>query len=77
MKVTDAKGKWKVQRMNGLGQLVRVYGPNPAGGADLVTDYAYDALGHMTDVSMARSNGTQTRHFVYTGQDLTSATNPA
>ena len=40
------------------------------------TRYTYDALGHLTGVSMPRSNGTQTRTFAYTSTDLTSATNP-
>ena len=76
VRVTDAAGKWKIQQTDGLGNLVRVIEPNPAGGADLITNYTYDALGHLTDVSMPRSTGTQSRHFVYTGPDLTSATNP-
>jgi YD repeat-containing protein len=50
--------------------------PNPAGGADWITNYTYDTLGHLVGVSMPRSEGTQTRTFVYTGNDLTSATNP-
>ena len=76
VRVTDAAGKWKIQQTDALGNLVRVIEPNPAGGADWITNYTYDALGHLTGVSMPRSNGTQTRTFVYTGADLTSATNP-
>jgi YD repeat-containing protein len=80
VKVTDAAGKWKIQQTDAMGQLARVIEPNPAGGADWITNYTYDALGHLTGVSMPRSNGTgsytQTRSFVYTGNDLTSATNP-
>jgi RHS repeat-associated protein len=49
---------------------------NPGGGADWITNYTYDALGHLVGVSMPRDNGTQTRTFVYTGNDMTSATNP-
>jgi YD repeat-containing protein len=45
VKVTDAAGKWKIQQSNGLGQLVRVIEPNPAGGADWITNYTYDVLG--------------------------------
>ena len=75
VKVTDAAGKWKVQQSNAMGQLLRVI-ENSGSGADLITNYTYDALGHLTGVSMPRSNGTQTRTFVYTGADLTSATNP-
>ena len=76
VRVTDAAWKWKIQQMDALGNLVRVIEPDPAGGADWITNYTYDALGHLTGVSMPRSNGTQTRTFAYTGADLTSATNP-
>ena len=76
VKVTDAAGKWKIQQSNGLGQLVRVIEPNPGGGADWITNYTYDALGHLVGVSMPRAQGTQARTFAYTGGDLTSATNP-
>src|ERR1039458_2318910 len=69
-------GRWKIQQTNGLGQLVLVIEPNPAGGADWITNYTYDSLGHLVGVSMPRDNGTQSRTFVYTGSDLTSATNP-
>ncbi len=41
VKITDAAGKWKKYESNGLGQLVKVYEPNPAGGADLITTYTY------------------------------------
>src|SRR5947209_8595030 len=40
------------------------------------TGYAYNALTQLTSVYMPRSNGKQTRTFVYTGTDLTTATNP-
>ena len=73
---TDAAGKWKVQQADGMGNLVRVIEPNPAGGADLTTDYTYNVMGQLTDVSMVRGGVTQTRHFVYGGTDLISATNP-
>ena len=76
VRVTDEALKWKIQQMDALGNLVRVIEPDPAGGADWITNYTYDALGHLTGVSMPRSNGTQTRTFAYTGADLTSATNP-
>ncbi len=74
--VTDATGKWKKYTMDALGQLVQVNEPNPAGGADYVTTYAYDTLGHLTSVNMPRPSGTQTRTFGYSGNYLTSATNP-
>jgi len=50
--------------------------PNPAGGANFVTTYSYDGMNHLVGVTMTRPEGTQTRSFVYTGPDLTSATNP-
>ena len=34
--MTDPAGKWKVQQMDAMGNLVRVIEPNPAGGADLI-----------------------------------------
>jgi YD repeat-containing protein len=44
----------------------------------LLTTYTYDQLNHLTQVSMPRSTGTQTRTFVYnsTNQFLTSVTDP-
>ena len=52
----------------------------------LLTSYTYDQLNHLTQVSMPRSTGTQTRTFAYTSTGyttlnlhalwLTSATNP-
>ena len=77
VRVTDAAKKWKIQQTNAMGQLVRVIEPNPVeGGADWITEYTYDVLGHLTGVSMPRGGAPQTRTFVYTGADLTSATNP-
>src|SRR5258708_35724472 len=63
--------------MNALGQLVQVNEQNPASGADYVTTYGYDLLGHLTSVSMPRPSGTQTRTFNYNnGAYLLSATTP-
>ena len=59
--------------------MIQVNEPNPAGGSDYVTTYAYDTLGHLTSVSMPRPTGTQTRTFNYgtpPGTQLLSATNP-
>jgi YD repeat-containing protein len=39
--------------------------PDPAAGPDLVTAYSYDGLNHMTQVSMPRQEGPQTRTFTY------------
>jgi len=47
-----------------------------AGGPNLITNYTYDLWDNLTQVSMPRSAGTQTRTFVYSGKYLTSATNP-
>ena len=33
-------------------------------------------MNHLTNVSLTRPEGTQTRSFVYNGPDLASATNP-
>jgi RHS repeat-associated protein len=44
--------------------------------ATFVTNYTYNTLNQLTQVSMPRNGNTQTRTFVYTGQDLTSTTNP-
>jgi RHS repeat-associated protein len=76
VKSTDPAGKWKVQRSDAMGNLVTVYEPNPAGGSDWTTSYTYSVLGQLLTVTMPRSNGTQTRTFVYNGVDLVSATNP-
>jgi hypothetical protein len=51
------------------------------GGAVYLTNYTYDILGHLTQVSMPRGATTQTRTFNYTsgnsvGAHLLSATNP-
>jgi YD repeat-containing protein len=75
-KITDAAGKWKKQTTDAMGNLVTVTEPNPAGGADHLTNYTYDVLNHLTGVSMPRNGNTQTRTFVYTGNNLTSETNP-
>ena len=39
--------------------------PDPAGGSPYVTQYLYDRIDHLTNVSMPRSGYTQTRSFVY------------
>jgi RHS repeat-associated protein len=76
VRTTDPAGKWKIQKSDGLGNLVQVIEPNPQGGADLTTNYTYNAFNQMTGVSMTRAGVTQTRTFVYSGSDLTSTTNP-
>jgi len=76
--ITDPAGKWKKQTVDVFGNIKQVNEPNPAGGADYVTTYTYDMLNHLTQVSMPRPTGTQTRTFVYdaTTQRLMSETQP-
>ena len=74
--VTDPAGKWKTSTVDAFGNLTLVTEPNPAGGANWTTSYAYNNLSQLTQVSMTRPQGTQTRTFAYTGADMTSATNP-
>ena len=62
--------------MDALGNLITVTEPNPGGGADFVTNYTYNGANQLTQVSMVRPGGTQTRTFQWNGPDLTSATNP-
>ena len=73
---TDPAGKWKKFLTDAAGNLTQVNEPNPAGGADFLTNYVYDVLDRLGTVSMPRSNGTQTRKFNYTGALMTSTTNP-
>jgi RHS repeat-associated protein len=60
--------------MDAFGNLTQV--TEDPSGLDYVSTYSYDLLNHLTGVSMTRSTGTQTRSFSYTGNQLTSATNP-
>ena len=74
---TDPAGKWKTQTTDTMGNLIQVNEPNPAGGANYVTSYTYDLLNHLTQASMPRPTGTQTRTFVYdSNQRLQSETHP-
>ena len=68
--------------MDGVGNLVQVVEPRPAG-STYTTTYTYDVLNHLTGVSMPRDGNTQTRTFNYIdpatsqpGALLRSATNP-
>jgi len=83
--VTDAAGHWKSFNMDAFGNLTSVIEPDPTLGVNVATNYTYDVLSHLTQVSMPRGNTTQTRTFNYnlpspnnttvTGF-LQSATNP-
>ncbi len=70
VKVTDAAGKWKMFTQDAMGNLVQVNEPNPAGGSDYVTSYEYNMRDQLSKVTMARSNGTQVRDFLYNGAGL-------
>src|SRR5581483_9761497 len=62
---TDPAGKWKTLVRDGMGQLVQVAEPNPAGGANHQTFYSYNLVGQLTQVSMPRDGYTQVRSFTY------------
>ncbi len=76
--VTDPTGKWKKYVSDAMGNLTQVIEPNPAGGADLTSNYTYNVVNQLTQVSMTRGAVTQTRTFNYdsTTLRLMSATNP-
>jgi RHS repeat-associated protein len=75
--VTDPAGKWKTFTSDAAGNLTQVTEPDPANGSNrLYTYYTYNGANQLTQVSMPRSNGTQTRTFQWSGTDLVSATNP-
>ena len=76
VRVTDPAGKWKRFTIDALGNLAKVTEPNPAGG-EWDTNYSYNALNQLTQVSMPRGASTQTRTFNYNSNgQLTSAVNP-
>lgn len=64
-KVTDPAGKWKTYTTDAMGNLTKVTEPNPAGGADLDSNYTYNLFNRLTQTSMTRSSTTQTRTFNY------------
>ena len=77
--ITDPAGKWKMQTMDAMSDLIQVNEPDPVNiGQQYVTQYTYDLLSHLTLVSMTRpSSGTQTRTFAYdSNQRLQSETHP-
>ena len=68
--VTDPAGKWKKYVTDGMGNLTSVTEQRPAGeSADHVTNYTYNVLSQMTQVSMTQTVGgqpvTQARTFSY------------
>jgi RHS repeat-associated protein len=80
--VTDPAGKTKTFTMDAFGNLTKVVETDPTLG-QVSTNYTYDILNHLTQVSMPRGSNTQTRTFNYVpsgtntvGAFLLSATNP-
>jgi YD repeat-containing protein len=78
--VNDPAGKTKTFTIDALGNLTQVQEPDPNLGT-VSTNYTYDMLNHLIQVSMPRGSNTQTRTFNYltgttVGIDLLSATNP-
>jgi len=56
---------WKQFTMDPFSNLLQVTEPNPANptGSTFVTNYTYDVMNHLTQVSMTRPTGSQTRTF--------------
>jgi RHS repeat-associated protein len=75
--VTDQAGRWKTYETDAFDNVTKVTEPNPQGGANHETTYAYDMLNRLTTVTMPRSGTTQTRQFAYnTLGQLQSTVNP-
>ena len=71
--VTDQAGKQRKSVTDALGRLIEVFEPDQYGTLNVDTDYTYDLLNNLTQISQ----GSQTRTFVYDNLSrLTSATNP-
>jgi RHS repeat-associated protein len=80
--VTDPAGKSKTFTMDAFGNLTKVVETDPTLG-QVSSNYTYDILNHLTQVSMPRGSNTQTRTFNYipsgtnsVGAFLLSAINP-
>ena len=78
--VTDPAGHSKTFTRDAWGNLTKVQEPDPSLGT-VATNYTYDILNHLIQVSMPRGSNTQTRTFNYNtgntvGAFLLSATNP-
>jgi YD repeat-containing protein len=74
--VTDPAGKWKIMGTDAAGNLFQVTEPDPNRSGILNTFYSYNGANQLIQVSMPRSEGTQTRTLVWSGSDLVSSTNP-
>ncbi|PWU10677.1 MAG: hypothetical protein C5B51_03885, partial [Terriglobia bacterium] len=75
---TDAAGKWKNSLTDVFGNLTLVQEPDPQNPNNNTwyTFYTYNGANQLTQVTIPRTNGTQTRTFVWSGIDLVSTTNP-
>ncbi len=78
--VVDPANKWKALSTDAFGNLITVQEADPVLGT-VETNYTYDVLNHLTQVSMTRGSNTQTRTFNYNSGAtvlgfLQSATNP-
>jgi RHS repeat-associated protein len=73
--ITDPAAKWKTFTSDAFGNLITVTEPDPSSGP-VATNYTYNSANQLTQVSMQRGTVTQTRTFQWTGNDLTSTTNP-
>ena len=75
---TDPAGKWKTFTTDAFGNLTLVAEPDPANqpNGTLLTYYTYDSVNHLIQVSMPRNGQNQIRSFVWSGDDMTSTTNP-
>jgi hypothetical protein len=55
---TDPALKWKTFTSDAFGNLTQVTEPDPGGGANVTSNYAYTALNQLTLVTMTRNTGT-------------------
>jgi YD repeat-containing protein len=55
--------RWKKYETDAFGNVTNVIEPNPQGGANHETTYAYDMFNCLTTVTMPRGGTTQTRSF--------------
>jgi YD repeat-containing protein len=76
---TDPAGKWKTYYSDVAGGLTKVVEPDPNNAtpsSNPVTYHTLNGAGQIVGVSVQRGGVAQNRTFVWSGQDLTSATDP-
>jgi YD repeat-containing protein len=75
--VFDATGKVKANTRDVFGNIIQMTEIDPNNSANyLFTYYTYNPTNQLVGVTMPRSNGTQTRTFVWNTTDLVGTTNP-